>query len=154
MELPIFQVFRDINNYIFLRKTIEKESKSILWNKYNLRYDWIGRIYTVVNLPPEVTLSPDAPDEIRPAYVLEETRQINTYLTDLNLHEIILPEFRPLENGESYLVIYYPVFQKLSLYWIISRILFIGILWWAEIRFSIFNSILNWIQQIIDFIKI
>jgi hypothetical protein len=158
MKLPIFTVIRDINNYLFLRKTIKTESKTLVWQKFNLRYDWLGRIYTVVNLPPEVTLSPDAPEEIRPAYVLEETRQINEYLTGLNLHEIIMPEFKPLEGGESYLVIYYPVFQKLSLTWILSRIGLIFLAWWLEKKFSLFSLGLHkaydLLMVLIDFIKV
>ena len=139
MRIPIFQVIRDINNYFFLRKTIKEESKGLKWNKFNLRSDWIGRIYTVVNLPPEVTLSPDAPDEIRPAYVLEETRPINEYLTSLNLHEIIIPVFRPLKGTDSYLVIYYPVFQRLSAFWVLSRISMLILIWWVEAKFSLFS---------------
>jgi len=158
MRIPFFTVIRDINNYLFLRKTIKSESKTLTWQKFNLRFDWLGRIYTVVNLPPEVTLSPDAPDEIRPAYVLEETRPINEYLTGLNLHEIIMPEFKPLEGGESYLVIYYPVFQKLSLTWFFSRIAFIVLIWWLEKKFSIFSlgifKAYDLLLSAIDFIKV
>ena len=54
----IFGVIKDIKNYIFLRKIIKNEMMdSPLWVKNNLRVDWIGRIYTVINLPPEVTIS-------------------------------------------------------------------------------------------------
>lgn len=158
MRIPIFQVIRDINNYFFLRKTIKEESKGLKWNKFNLRFDWIGRIYTVVNLPPEVTLSPDAPGEIRPAYVLEEIRSINEYLTTLNLHEIIVPVFKPLEGTDSYLVIYYPVFQKLSVFWVLSRILMLLSVWWIEAKFSLISTGFNKIWELIligiNFIKV
>jgi len=158
MKLPFFQVINDINNYLFLRKTIKKESNTLVWQKFNLRSDWIGRIYTVVNLPPEVTLSPDAPEEIRPAYVLEEIRPINEYLTGLNLHEIIMPEFKPLEGTNSYLVIYYPVFQRLSLFWVFSRMLSIVFLWWLQMKFSIFTFLMSKISggllYLVDFIKV
>jgi len=157
MRLPFFQVINDINNYLFLKKTIKKERNTITWQKFNLRSDWIGRIYTVVNLPPEVTLSPDAPEEIRPAYVLEEIRPINEYLTSLNLHEIIMPEFKPLEGTDSYLVIYYPVFQRFSLTWIFTRIFGIVLLWWLQMKFSIFTFLISktssGLLSLIDFIK-
>ena len=47
---------------------------SPLWVKNNLRVDWIGRIYTVVNLPPEVTMSPDLPRELWPAYLIDQSK--------------------------------------------------------------------------------
>jgi len=90
-----------------------------------LRHDWLGRIYTVVNLPPEVTQSRDFPVDARPAYVFEEIKSVNDYLTKLNLQEIITPVLKPLPetNGDSYLVIYYFFFRHLSWLWILRFLL-------------------------------
>ena len=158
MKIPLLQVIKDINNYLFLRKTIEREKSNPLWKKYNLRVDKISRIYTVVSLPPEVAFSPDDPKEIRPAYVLEESRPINEYLTSLNLHEIIVPVFRPIENSDSYLIIYTPVFQKLSLWWAFSRIFFITFLVWLQLKIDylgfLYLHTVNIIDYIISFIKV
>jgi hypothetical protein len=86
-----------------------------------LRYDWIGRVYTVVNLPPEVTMSRDFPVDARPAYVFEEIKPVNEYLTKLNLQEILTPVLKPIPetNGDSYLVIYYYFFRQISWIWVI-----------------------------------
>ena len=92
MKYPFKRVITDIGNYFFVRRTIKNNMNSIEWNKFKLRVDWIGRIYTVVNLPPEVIYSPDTPEEIRPAYVIEESKPLNEYLTRLGLSEVILPE--------------------------------------------------------------
>jgi hypothetical protein len=62
MNYPFKRVVTDIKNYFFIRKTIKKNIGTIEWEKFKLRVDWIGRIYTVVNLPPEVIYSPDAPE--------------------------------------------------------------------------------------------
>jgi len=143
MNYPFKKIVVDINNYFFLRRTIKKNENTVEWKKYNLRVDWIGRIYTVVNLPPEVIYSPDSPQEIRPAYVLEESKPINEYLTKLNLQEILIPEMRPIPDSISYLLIYAPYFQKLSFKWVLYRIFFIILLVWLQKKFDIWGMLTN-----------
>jgi hypothetical protein len=113
---------------------------SPLWSKNNLRVDWIGRIYTVVNLPPEVTMSPDLPRELWPAYLVDQSKGLNEYLTSLNLHEIIIPEYKEIPESTSYLLIYYPYFRNLTKWWIISRTIF----WTSAI---IIESKTHWISN-------
>jgi hypothetical protein len=152
MNYPFKRVITDLNNYFFLRKTTKKNIGSVEWEKYKLRVDWIGRIYTVVNLPPEVIYSPDAPDQIRPAYVLEETRPINEYLTRLNLQEIIIPELEPIPNSISYLVVYKPYFQRLNLKWVLYRISFILLLIWSQSKFGFIGWCLDLLKSACEFI--
>ena len=152
MNYPFKKIVIDIRNYFFLRKVTKKNSNTIEWNKLKLRVDWLGRIYTVVNLPPEVIYSPDAPEEIRPAYVLEESRPINEYLTRLNLQEILAPEIKPIPEPISYLIVYRPYFQKLSLKWLIYRILGVLVLVWANYKFSIFDKLWGVFFKVYEFI--
>jgi hypothetical protein len=143
MNYPFKKIIVDINNYFFLKKTIKKNENTFEWKKYNLRVDWIGRIYTVVNLPPEVIYSPDSPQEIRPAYVLEESKPINEYLTKLNLQEILIPEMRAIPDSISYLLIYSPYFQRLSIKWVLYRITLIFLLIWLQKKFNIWEMLTN-----------
>lgn len=148
MNYPFKRIIVDINNYLYLRRIIKKNRSTIEWEKFNLRVDWIGRIYTVINLPPEVVYSPDTPEEIRPAYVLEESKPLNEYLTRLNLQEIILPSINPIPGSLSYLLTYTPYFQRLSIRWIIYRILLLLILIWLQAKFGF----LDWTGlQLINF---
>lgn len=145
--LRILSIIKDLKLYSdFLTITKKESIDSPEWNKLKLRRDWFGRIFTVVNLPPEVTQSRDFPVEARPAWVFEEIREVNEYLTRLNLHEIIAPLLRPLKeaDGESFLVIYYFVFRELSWIWILRFIL--------EICVFIYIY-LNW-SQIIGFFSV
>lgn len=117
----LLDVLREIKIYLDYRAIIRKEKlNSPIWMKMRLRYDWIGRLYTVVNLPPEVTMSRDFPADARPAFVFEEIKGVNDYLTTLNLQEIITPTLKPIEetNGDSFLVIYYFFFRHISWFWI------------------------------------
>jgi hypothetical protein len=143
MNYPFKRVITDIRNYFFVRRTIKKNTGSIEWERFKLRVDWIGRIYTVVNLPPEVIYSPDSPEEIRPAYILEESRPLNEYLTSLNLHEVIMPKISPIPNSVSYLIVYSPYFQRLSIRWIIYRIILILILIWLQYKFGFVTWVLG-----------
>jgi hypothetical protein len=152
MNYPFKRIITDIRNYRFLKKTINENLKSVEWEKFKLRTDWIGRIYTVVNLPPEVIYSPDTPEQIRPAYVLEETRQLNEYLTKLNLQEIIIPELTPIPNSISYLVVYKPYFQRLSSRWFLYRIAGITIAIWLNHKFGLFDWCWSLLKQLYGFI--
>jgi hypothetical protein len=143
VSLKIFGVLKDLKLYSDYLTVIKKESlSSPQWAKFKLRKDWFGRIYTVVNLPPEVTQSRDFPEEARPAFVFEEIRPINEYLTKLNLHELIAPLLKPISetNGDSFLVVYYFVFRELSWVWIVRLALEVYLL---TLAFKNWDSILN-----------
>jgi|LauGreDrversion4_2_1035121.scaffolds.fasta_scaffold101083_3 hypothetical protein len=144
--LRLLSVLKDLKLYSDFISITKKESiDSPEWNKLKLRRDWFGRIYTVVNLPPEVTQSRDFPIEARPAWVFEEIRPVNEYLTRLNLQEIIAPLLRPLPeaNGDSFLVIYYFVFREFSWMWIFRFLLEIFIFAYVYFNWSYLLGLLS-----------
>jgi hypothetical protein len=144
--LRLLSVLKDLKLYSDFISITKKESiDSPEWNKLKLRRDWFGRIYTVVNLPPEVTQSRDFPIEARPAWVFEEIRPVNEYLTRLNLQEIIAPLLRPLPeaNGDSFLVIYYFVFREFSWMWIFRFLLEIYIFAYVYFNWSYLLGLLS-----------
>ena len=133
-----FKVLKEISLYREYLKIIKRESiDSPEWARLRLRKDWIGRIYTVFNLPLEVTKSPDFPKVSRPAFVFDQIKPINDYLTKLNLQELISPLIKPIDgtDEESFLVLYYFMFRQISILWIlrffveISAIVFIFLKW-------------------------
>lgn len=142
----IFGVIKDITNYFFLRRIIKREMvNSPIWSKNNLRVDWIGRIYTVVNLPPEVTMAPDLPKELWPAYLIDQSKGLNEYLTSLNLHEVIIPEYKEIPGSTSYLLIYYPYFRNFTKWWVISRTIFWTSVIIVESKTQLISRGFNWI---------
>jgi hypothetical protein len=121
-----FKVWKDVRIYRDYLKVVKKESlNSPIWSRKNLRKDWFGRVYTVVNLPPEVIFSADLPKEARPSFVMTEIKPINDYMKTLNLEEIMAlgVEEIPGTNSESYLVVYQYLFRELSWIWIFRFIL-------------------------------
>jgi hypothetical protein len=119
--LKIVKVIKEILLYREYLKILNKESQdSPNWVKLKLRKDWFGRIYTVVNLPPEVTMSRDFPKESRPAFAFEMSKPINDYLTSLNLQEVVVPGMTPIKgtDDESFLIIYGFLFRHFSFVWL------------------------------------
>lgn len=152
MKYPFKRVITDIRNYFFVRRTIKNNMGSLEWEKFKLRVDWIGRIYTVINLPPEVIYSPDSPEEIRPAFILEESRPLNEYLTNLGLQEVILPEISPIPNSVSYLVTYTPYLRRFSLRWVLYRVFLILALLYLQYKFGFISWIGGLIKSLINVI--
>ena len=144
----MFRIFKIIKEIMLFREylgVIKKESlDSPEWSKLRLRKDWFGRIYTVINLPPEVTKSPDFPKYARPSFVFEQIKPVNEYLTKLSLQELISPLLNPVEgtDEESFLVIYNFVFRQISWLWIIRFVMEIFGIYLLIANLSYFHSLI------------
>ena len=144
----IFKVLKEISLYREDLKAIKKESlDSPEWSKLRLRKDWFGRIYTVFNLPPEVTKSPDFPKYARPAFVFDQIKPINEYLTKLSFQELIAPLMNPVEgtDEESFLVVYSFVFRQISILWMARLAVEIALIAWVVNHW-------DWIISLIPFL--
>ena len=144
----IFKVLKEISLYREYLKAIKKESlDSPEWSKLRLRKDWFGRIYTVFNLPPEVTKSPDFPKYARPAFVFDQIKPINEYLTKLSFQELIAPLMNPVEgtDEESFLVVYSFVFRQISILWMARLAVEIALISWVVSHW-------DWILSLVPFL--
>ncbi len=113
----MFPAIKEFIIYLKYREIVKSEAMtSIVWTRKNLRYDWLCRIYTVVNLPPQVTMSPDIPKESRLPFVFEEMKPINEYMRKCGLEEMITVSVDPIDNTDysSYLIVYYFIFNKFN----------------------------------------
>lgn len=118
--------YREFVNYLYIRKVIKRESASAdqnsTWNKLKLRSTPFGLIYTVVSLR-EQDMGEE--DIVQKWKAMEMMRPINEYLTSLDLQELVFPSIELIENTRSYLVVYSPMFNELTIKWIITRFLMI-----------------------------
>jgi hypothetical protein len=143
----LLRVLKEISLYREYTKEIRSEElNSPLWSRKNLRRDYLNRMYTVINLPPEVLMSNDLPKEARPSFVLNEIKPINDYLKSLNLEELLTVWIEPIKgtNEESYLVVYQFVFREISWLWIFRFIFEISL-----ISFIIYKW--EWISNLFPF---
>lgn len=141
--LRLFKVIKEISLYRDYSKIIKKEaSNAQLWSKRKLRLDSFNRIYTVINLPPEVLYSIDLPKESRPSFVINETKHINDYLKSLNLEELLTMWIEPVKgtDEESYLVVYQFLFRYLSWLWLLRFSIEVSVI--ITILFNL-NSIIS-----------
>ena len=79
-------------------KRIAKESEKDL-NDKGFRVDWIGRIYTVINLPEEVVSAPISQE----GFVLMKLREHDKFLMELGIADYVSPEFNQIEGTENML---------------------------------------------------
>jgi hypothetical protein len=142
----LLRVLKEISLYREYVKQIKSEElNSPLWSRNNLRRDYLNRIYTVVNLPPEVLASNDLPKEARPSFVLNEIKPINAYLKSLNLEEILTLWIDPVKstNDESYLVVYQFVFREISWIWIFRFVSEIALMFLIYVKWDYVSNLLH-----------
>jgi hypothetical protein len=122
----IIKVIKELLIYRDFIKSVKNDMKlSPIWTRKNLRVDRISRIYTVINLPPEVIFSNDLPVESRPSFVLSEIKPINDHFRSLGLEELMTLWMEPVKktNNEAYLVVYQFIFREISWMWIFRFII-------------------------------
>lgn len=95
----IVKLFKEINLWRKIRK-IAKENERVL-NEKGFRVDWVGRIYTVINLPEEVATAPISQE----GYVLMELRKHDKFLLELGIADYVSPEFGRIEGEDSFLLV-------------------------------------------------
>lgn len=142
-SLPIIEVIKDIRNYSKWINII-KEEKSKLdskFHKYEIGHNYFYVLYMAVTLPQE---DEALPDNIKRLRVMETLSPVHHYLdVDLGFADYIIPEFNQFYDDENnptltYGIVYRFAFKRLSLKWILSRSIFIGLLTWLIIKWPIF----------------
>ena len=98
----IFDVISEINIWRKVR-IIAKENEKIL-NESGFRVDWIGRIYTVINLPEEVVNQPISKE----GYILMKLREYDRLFLDMGIADAIAPEIEEIPGADAYLLILSP----------------------------------------------
>jgi len=112
----MLRIFREIGYYRYIIKTIKEQENTHEWKTFNLRHDWIYRIYTVVSIDSEIA-SQLSSLEVTGA-VLEKMQPINNYLSSnkIDFKEIITPSTERIQGTNSWLVVYSPLFKSLTLF--------------------------------------
>jgi hypothetical protein len=139
----IFDLLKEINIWRKVR-AVAKENETVL-NENGFRVDWVGRIYTVINLPEEVINQPIS----REGYVLMKLREYDRLFLSLGIADYIAPEIVELEAADSYLLILSPdrdYIKFIPFSWFLIKTTFFLVL----IRI-IYNIIVNYWQPLAEF---
>lgn len=148
----IWIIIKDIQNYREWIKIInkEKEDPNSLFNKFKMKHNYFYTIYFPVHLRQE---DKDLPDNIKRFRIIEMLSPVHRYFDeDLQFAEYIVPEFNQFydENNEptlAYGIIYRFAFNKLSIKWVLSRIIFWGGLIWLCLKYPI----IEWLKHLYGF---
>ena len=100
-------------------KTIQKEIE-----EKGIRVDWIGRMYTVVELGPEVIGQPEVVEQ---SYVFQKLSPVNQILMQYGLSDYSYPEISKIPGTEQYLVVLYPENDHFNFWSWFRNILFLGL---------------------------
>lgn len=111
-------------------KSIEAEL-----NAENLRVDWIGRIYGVMEIKEEFV---NQPELVQQSIVFQQLAPVNDLLMKYGLSELSYPDISKIPGTSQFLVILYPENDYFNLTSFIRNVLFAGIL-------TAVGFIINWI---------
>lgn len=100
----------------------------------NLRVDWIGRIYGVVEIKEEFK---DQPELLQQSMVFQELKPINDILMKYGLSDLSFPDISKIPNTNQFLVILYPENDNFNLVSFLRNLLFLGGL-------ILTGSLINW----------
>jgi hypothetical protein len=138
--MKLFRVIKEINNYLFIGKTIKKNKDTDEWKKHNLRIGYFNILYSVINLPPEVY---ESEEQYYQMYVIEQLKPINEYLASLNLQEVVTLQIESkcnkLDGIYAFGVKYVPLFREFNLWWLFKWIGIICVSAWATSRFDLID---------------
>jgi len=95
----ISKLYKELNIWRKIRKIAKAEEEAL--NEKGFRVDWIGRIYTVINLPEEVATAPISQE----GYVLMKLREHDQFLLQLGIADYVSPEFNKIEGTDSFLLV-------------------------------------------------
>jgi len=107
----------EIRIWWIFRKAAKENTQKL--NDGDLRVDWLGRIYGVVNMPEEVVT---AAPQVQQAYVLQQINKWGPLTLEMGLADIIYPEINRIPNTNAYLVVMWPQYDALGFWYILGNL--------------------------------
>tara|TARA_R110002060_G_scaffold78183_1_gene90816 strand:- start:59 stop:511 length:453 start_codon:yes stop_codon:yes gene_type:complete len=145
----ITNLYKELKIWLKIR-SIAKEAEVKL-NEKGFRVDWVGRIYTVINLPEEVVSAPISQE----GYVLMQLREHDKLFLDLGIADYVSPEFNPIPDTDSFLLVLsadreyfklWPLIKSLGktiLLLVLIRILYVMLSSYNEKILELWNQMIN-----------
>lgn len=148
------ELYRELRIFYIFRK-VALEHEEMLERDHELRVDWLGRIYGVINIPEEVA---GAAQQIQEAYVLQAITNYGKVMLKIGLADVMYPEIERIPGAAAYLVILWPEYTALNIWSIIGNLIrttFILSLFYLLVRLSVkyFEPIMGWFAHITTLLK-
>jgi hypothetical protein len=145
----IVKLYRELRTWSKIRNIARENSDKLL--EKGFRVDWVGRIYTVINLPEEVVSAPISQE----GYVLMQLREHDKLFLGLGIADYVSPEFNPIPGTDSFLLVlsadrdYFKLWPfiksltKTTLLLTIFRILYVVLSSYTEKIIELWNQMIN-----------
>ena len=95
----IIKLYKELKLWWQIRKVAKSEETTL--REKGFRVDWVGRIYTVINLHEEVATAPISQE----GYVLMKLREHDKFLLELGIADYVSPEFNKINDTDSFLLV-------------------------------------------------
>jgi len=128
------EFFIDFKIWWKFRRVAIKSEKYL--NENGMRVDFLGRIYTVVNVPEEVENNLPT---VQQGWVIGQLKPMNDVLMRIGLADYAYPDISPIEGAASYLVVMYPEIDSLNAWRITSNVIALGII--ASAMYGIYSAV-------------
>lgn len=117
-------IIYEIRNWFFVKRLIRKHKKTADWEKFGLRADWVGRIYTVLN--PQMPGDKGDTQEVLQLKYTDRLKPINLYLDSLGFGAAVAIGYEDIKESDAVLVVWYPIFEVITfwkVFWTITAII-------------------------------
>lgn len=122
----------DIAGYFKVRSIVRKHKNDVDFVQHNLRKDWVSRVYTVIN--PSETDKGDS-SEVLQIKAQEKILKVHKYIDNIGLGPYVSVSVEQIPETNSYLLVYYPIFNVLSTF---KVVMFTLLLTGGIIAYSVF----------------
>ena len=114
--------FREFRLLLRFRNSVKSIQNEL--EEQGLRIDWLGRIYTVINIKEEFR---NQPDLVQQSIVFQELKPTNDILMKYGLSDYAYPEIQKIQDSFSFLIILYPETDYFNFWRWLWNTLFLGI---------------------------
>ena len=111
-----------------------------------LRIDWLGRVYTVINLDEE---HKNQPEVMQQSIVFKELKPVSDILMKYGLSDHAYPLIEKIQDNQAvaFLVVLYPETDYFNLWRFLWNSIFLGIV------FKVVLLSINWTPQVIEWFQ-
>ena len=115
-------IWYDITGYLKVRRIVNKHKNDVDFVQHNLRKDWICRVYTVIN-PSDADKGDSA--EVLQIKAQEKIVKVHKYIDNIGLSPYVAVSAEQIPETNSYLLVYYPIFNVLTTFKVVMFTLLI-----------------------------
>ena len=144
----IYELYKDFRTWFLYSRIAKRNTKLLAEN--NLRVDWLGRIYTVINVPEDASQMPNIE-----MWVLQQLSPYNKILLELGIADYSFPEISKIDEPgtNAFLVVMYPELNNINIWriileiakWVLFYYIF-RVTWSVCFEYHIFEKISNFLN--------